>query len=189
MHKSPEEPENTIREQFRRHLKETLASEGQKRWTLLEDLASEHGYHPEDRYSYRDEKSYLMKIGGAIIYLENISHQAYGEIRELLEKKDQLRTSASLIGNALTVGSSTLGGALLGYLLIQVGLHPLVLVPAIIIPPSLCIYNMLKQGTKEADKLAQIEKSLERFKENIFYDDAAIRRLNSRIYRKVLLGH
>lgn len=188
MDKSPEEPENRIREQFRKHLEETLSSKDQKRWALLEDLASEHGYQLEDRYSYRDEKSYLMKIGGAVVYLEDINHQAYREIRELLEKKEQLRTSPSLIGNALTVGSSTLGGALLGYLLIRAGLHPLVMIPSIIIPPSLCIYDMLKQSTKEANKLAQLEKSLEGYRESIFYDDEAIQRFNYRIYRKTLLG-
>jgi len=41
------------------------------------------------------------------------------------------------------MGSSTLGGAFLGYLLILAGLHPLVMIPSIIIPPGLCIYDML----------------------------------------------
>jgi len=46
----------------------------------------------------------------------------------------------------------------------------------------------MDKSTKEADKLARIEKSLERYKENIFYYDDATKRFNYRIYRKALLG-
>jgi hypothetical protein len=187
MNKSPRESETRIREQFRENLKETLSAKGQKRWTLLEDLALEHGYTLEDGYSYRYEKNYLMKIGWNIIYVENVTTQAYEEIRELLERKGKIKTNPSLIGNALAMGSSTLGGAFLGYLLILAGLHPLVLIPSIIIPPGVCIYDMLKQGTKESNKLATLDISLDKHQENIYYDDDAIKRFNYRIYKKALL--
>ena len=111
----------------------------------------------------------------------------YNEIRELLERKGKIKISASLIGNALAMGSSTLGGAFLGYLLILAGLHPLVLIPSIIIPPGVCIYDMLKQSTKESNKLAKIDKPLEKYQENIYYEDDAIKRFNYRIYKKALL--
>jgi hypothetical protein len=181
------ESENRIRERYRENLKETLAAKGQKRWALLEDLALEHGYTLEDGYSYRYEKNCLMKIGWNIIYLENITAQEYKEIRELLEIKGKIRTSPSLIGNALAIGSSTLGGAFLGYLLILAGLHPLVLIPSIIIPPGMCIYDMLKQSTRESNKLAKIDTPLEKYQENIYHDDDAIKRFNYRIYKKALL--
>jgi hypothetical protein len=187
MNKSPRESENRIREQYRDNLKETLSAKGQKRWTLLEDLALKHRYTFEDGYSYRYEKNYLMKIGWNIIYIENITSQEYSEIRELLERKGKIRTSPSLIGNALAIGSSTLGGAFLGYLLILAGLHPLVLIPSIIIPPGMCIYDMLKQSTKESNRLAKLDMSLDKYQENIYYDDDAIKRFNYRIYKKVLL--
>jgi len=187
MNKSPRESETRIREQFRENLKEALSAKGQKRWTLLEDLALEHGYTLEDGYSYRYDKNYLMKIGWNIIYIENITSQEYNEIRELFERKGKTRTSPSLIGNALAIGSSTLGGAFLGYLLIRVGLHPLVLIPSIIIPPSVCIYDMLKQGTRESNKLAKVDISLDKYQENIYYDDEGIKRFNYRIYKKALL--
>jgi len=187
MNKSPRESENRIREQFRENLKETLSAKGQKRWTLLEDLALEHGYTLEDGYSYRYDKNYLMKIGSNIIYVENITTKAYKEIRELLKRRGKTKTSPSLIGNALTIGSSTLGGAFLGYLLIRAGLHPLVLIPSIMIPPSVCIYDMLKQSTKEINKLAKLDISLDNYQENIYYDDDAIKRFNYRIYKKALL--
>ena len=187
MNKSPRESETRIREQFRENLKEALSAKGQKRWTLLEDLALEHGYTLEDGYSYRYDKNYLMKIGWNIIYIENITSQEYNEIRELLERKGKIRTSPSLIGNALAIGSSTLGGAFLGYLLILAGLHPLVLIPSIIIPPGVCIYDMLKQSTKESNKLAKIDTPLEKYQKNIYYDDDGIKRFNYRIYKKALL--
>ena len=187
MNKSSRESETRIRERYRENLKETLSAKGQKRWTLLEDLALEHGYTLEDGYSYRYDKNYLMKIGWNIIYIENITSQEYNEIRELLERKGKIRTSPSLIGNALAIGSSTLGGAFLGYLLILAGLHPLVLIPSIIIPPGMCIYDMLKQSTKESNKLAKIDTPLEKYQENIYYDDDAIKRFNYRIYKKALL--
>ena len=187
MNKSSRESENRIREQYRDNLKETLSAKGQKRWTLLEDLALEHGYTLEDGYSYRYEKNYLMKIGWNIIYIENITSQEYNEIRELLERKGKIRTSPSLIANALAIGSSTLGGAFLGYLLILAGLHPLVLIPSIIIPPSMCIYDMLKQSTKESNKLAKLDMPLDKYQENIYYGDDAIKRFNYRIYKKALL--
>jgi len=187
MNKGPRESENSIRQQFRENLKETLSAKGQKRWTLLEDLAVEHGYTLDDRHSYRYDKNCLMKIGWNIVYVENITSQAYKEIRELLEQKGKTKTSPSLIGNALTIGSSTLGGAFLGYLLIRAGLHPLVLIPSIIIPPGVCIYDMLRQSTKESNRLAKIDTSLEKYQDNIYYDDDAIRRFNYRIYKKALL--
>ena len=187
MNKSSRGSENRIREQYRDNLKETLSAKGQKRWTLLEDLALEHGYTLESEYSYRYEKNYLMKIGWNIIYTENITSQEYNEIRELLERKGKMRTSPSLIGNALAIGSSTLGGAFLGYLLILAGLHPLVLIPSIIIPPSMCIYDMLKQSTKESNKLAKLDMPLDKYQENIYYGDDAIKRFNYRIYKKALL--
>lgn len=188
MNKGSRERENTIREEFKRTLAETLSAKGQKRWALLEALASEHGYKLEGRYTYRYDKDYLMKIGRTIIYLENIANQSYTEIRELVEKKERIKTGVSMIGNAITVGSSALGGAVLGYLLIRAGLHPLVMVPSIIVPPSVGIYEMLKQSAKESDKLAQLNKSLEEHKENIFYEDDAIRRFNRRIFKRALLG-
>jgi len=187
MNKRPGKSENRIREQFRENLKETLSAKGQKRWTLLEELALEHGYTREDGYSYRYNKNYLMKIGLSITYIENITAQEYNEIRELLEGKGKIKISPSLIGNALAIGSSTLGGAFLGYLLILAGLNPLVLIPSIIIPPGVCIYNMLKQSTKESNKLAKIDKPLEKYQENIYYEDDAIKRFNYRIYKKALL--
>jgi len=181
MNKRPGELENRIRERYRENLKEILSAKGQKRWTLLEDLALEHGYTLEDGYSYRYEKNYLMKIGWNIIYIENITSQEYNEIRDLLETKGKMRTSPSLIGNALAIGSSTLGGAFLGYLLILAGLHPLVLIPSIIIPPSMCIYDMLKQSTKESNKLAKLDIYLDKYQENIYYDDDAIKRFHSQV--------
>lgn len=187
MNKSPRESETRIRERYRENLKEMLSAKGQKRWTLLEDLALEHGYALEDGYSYRYDKNYLMKIGWNIIYIENITSQEYNEIRELLERKGKIRTSPSLIGNALAIGSSTLGGAFLGYLLMLAGLHPLVLIPSIIIPPGMCIYDMLKKSTKESNKLAKIDTPLEKYQENIYYDDDAIKRFNYRTYKKALL--
>jgi hypothetical protein len=187
MNKSSRESENRIREQYRDNLKETLSAKGQKRWALLEDLALKHWYTLESEYSYRYEKNYLMKIGWNIIYIENITSQEYNEIRELLERKGKMRTSPSLIGNALAIGSSTLGGAFLGYLLILAGLHPLVLIPSIIIPPGMCIYDMLKQSTKESNKLAKLDMPLDKYQENIYYGDDAIKRFNYRIYKKALL--
>jgi len=187
MNKRSRESESRIRERYRENLKETLSAKGQKRWTLLENLALEHGYTLESEYSYRYDKNYLMKIGWNIIYIENITSEEYNEIRELLERKGKIKTSPSLIGNALAMGSSTLGGAFLGYLLILAGLHPLVMIPSIIIPPGLCIYDMLKQSTKESNKLAKLDMSLEKYQENIYYDDDAIKRFNYRIYKKALL--
>jgi hypothetical protein len=187
MNKSSRESENRIREQYRDNLKETLSAKGQKRWTLLEDLALKHGYTLEDGDSYRYEKNYLMKIGWNIVYIENITSQEYNEVRELLERKGKMRTSPSLIANALAIGSSTLGGAFLGYLLILAGLHPLVLIPSIIIPPSMCIYDMLKQSTKESNKLAKLDMPLDKYQENIYYGDDAIKRFNYRIYKKIIL--
>jgi len=187
MNKSPRESETRIRERYRENLKETLSAKGQKRWTLLKNLALKHGYTLEDEYSYRYDKNYLMKIGWNIIYVENVTTQAYEEIRELLERKGKIRTSPSLIGNALAMGSSTLGGAFLGYLLILAGLHPLVMIPSIIIPPGMCIYDMLKKSTKESNKLAALDTPLEKYQKNIYYDDDGIKRFNYRIYKKALL--
>jgi len=187
MNKRPGESENRIRERCRENLKETLSANGQKRWTLLKDLALEHGYTLEDEYSYRYDKNYLMKIAWNIIYVENVTTRAYEEIRELLDRKGKIKTNPSLIGNALAMGSSTLGGAFLGYLLILVGLHPLVLIPSIIIPPGMCIYDMLKKSTTENNKLAKIDIPLEKYQKNIYYDDDAIKRFNYRIYKKALL--
>jgi len=187
MNKNLKESEHKIRERYRENLKEMLSAKGHKRWTLLEDFALEHGYALEDGYSYRYDKNYLMKISWNIIYIENITSQEYNEIRELLDRKGKMRTSPSLIANALAIGSSTLGGAFLGYLLILAGLHPLVLIPSIIIPPSMCIYDMLKQSTKESNNLAKLDMPLDKYQENIYYGDDAIKRFNYRIYRKALL--
>ena len=186
MNKSARESEHKIRERYRENVKKTLAAKGQKRWTLLKDLALQHGYALESEHFCRYDKNYLMKIGWNIIYVENVTTQECEAIRELLVRKRKMRTSPSLIGNALAIGSSTLGGAFLGYLLILAGLHPLVLIPSIIIPPGLCIYDMLKQSTKESSKLAALDVSLGKYHENIYYDDDAIKRFNYRIYKKAL---
>jgi hypothetical protein len=118
--------------------------------------------------------------------VENADKQIYQEIRELLEKRGRIQTSPSLISNALAIGGSTLGGAFLGFLLIRVGLHPLVLVPSIIVPPALCIYDMLKQSTKESDKLARINESLRNYQDQIYYDDDAVKRFCYRIYKNAI---
>jgi hypothetical protein len=187
MNKGPRGSEDRIQEQFRENIKGTLSARGQRRWTLLGEFAVEHGYTREEGYCYRYEKNYIMKIAWNIIYAENVETQAYEEIRQLLEGKGKIQTSPSLIANALTMGGSTLGGAFLGFFLIRAGLHPLVLVPSIIIPPGLCIYDMLKQSAKESDKLAKIEASLKKYQENIYYDDEAVRRFYYRIYRDALV--
>ena len=186
MNKGPRGSEDRIREQFRGNLKETLSAKGQRRWALLGKLALEHGYTREEGYCYRYKKNCLMKIAWNIIYAENVEAQAYEEIRELLERRGKIQASPLIIANALTVGGSTLGGAFLGYLLIRAGLHPLVMIPSIIIPPGLCIYDMLKQSAKESDKLAKIDTSLRKYQENIFYDDDAVRRFHYRICEKAL---
>ena len=186
MNESTKESEHKIRERYRGNVKKTLATKGQKRWALLKDLALEHGYTLESEHSYRYDKNYLMKIGWNIIYIEDVTTQAYDEIRELLVRRRKIRTSPSLIGNALAIGSSTLGGAFLGYLLILAGLHPLILIPSIIVPPGLCIYDMLKQSTKESKKLSALDISLGKHQDNIYYDDDAIKRFNYRIYKKAL---
>jgi hypothetical protein len=187
MDKSTTGSEHTIRKEYREHVREALSAQGQSRWRLLEDLALEHGYTREDEYSYQYNNNYLMKIGWNIIFIEDIASQEYREIRELLAKKGKIKTSPSLIGNALALGGSTLGGAFLGYLLIRAGLHPLVLIPSIIIPPGLCIYDMLKQSTKESNKLASFDIALKKYHEHIFYDDDAVKKFIYRIYRKDLL--
>lgn len=179
--------EDRIHEQFRGNLEETLSAKGQRRWALLEEFALEYGYTREEGHCYRYERNYLMKIAWNIIYLENVTTQACEEIRRLHERKGKIQTSPSLIANALTVGGSTLGGAFLGFLLIRAGLHPLVLIPSIIIPPGVCIYEMLKQSAKESDKLAKIEASLRKYQEHIYYDDDAIRRFHYRIYKNALV--
>jgi hypothetical protein len=186
MNKDPQGLEDQIHEQFREHVKETLSAKGQRRWVLLEECAVEHGYMREGGSSYRHENNYVMKIAKNIIYLEDVEPQSYEEVKELLEEKRKIQTSPSLIANALTIGGSTLGGAFLGFLLIRAGLHPLVLIPSIILPPGLCIYDMLKQSAKESDKLARIEASLKKYREHIYYDDDAVRRLYYQIYRNVL---
>jgi hypothetical protein len=187
MRKGPEVSEDRIREQFRGNLKETLSARGQRRWALLEEFALEHGYTRGGGYSCRRENNYLMKIARYIIYAENVEPPAYEEIRELLEGKGKIQTSPSLIANALTIGGSTLGGAFLGYLLIRAGLHPLVMIPSIVVPPSVCIYDMVKESAKESSKLAGIETSLKKYQENIYYDDDAIKRFHYRIYKQALL--
>jgi hypothetical protein len=187
MKKGPGGSEDRIREQFRGNLKETLLAGGQRRWALLEEFALEHGYTREGGYSYRHENNYLMKIAKHIVYAENVETQSYEEIRELLEGKGKIQTSPSLIANALTIGGSTLGGAFMGYLLIRTGLHPLVMIPSIVIPPSVCLYDMLKESAKESSKLAGIETSLKKYQENIYYDDDAIKRFHYRTYKEALL--
>jgi hypothetical protein len=187
MKKGPGGSEDRIRERFRADLKETLSVRGQRRWALLEEFALEHGYAREGGCSYRHENNYLMKVGWNIVYAENVESPAYEEIRELFEGKGRVQTSPSLIANALTIGGSTLGGALLGFLLIRAGLHPLVLIPSIIVPPGLCIYEMLKESTKESEKLAKIDASLKKYQESIYYDDDAVRRFFYRIYKNALV--
>jgi hypothetical protein len=56
------------------------------------------------------------------------------------------------------------------------GLPPLVMVPSIILPPSIGIYEMVKESSKDSKRLPAIDASLEKHKEQIFYDDEAIRR-------------
>lgn len=175
---------NRDQEQLTRRFEETLSAEGQKRWALLANLASEHGYELEDRYAYRHDGDYLMKIGRTVIYLRDMADHEYKEVRKSLEERERIATSPSVIGNALTIGGSALGGGFLGYLLIRAGLHPLVLIPSIIIPPSVGIYEMLKQSSKESKKLAKIDVSLEKYRENIFYDDDAIRGFLYKIHKK-----
>jgi hypothetical protein len=187
MKKTPRGSQDRILEQFRGNLKEILSARGQRRWALLEEFAVEHGYAHEGGYSYRYEGNYLMKIARNIIYIENVKTQEYEEIKELLGRRGKIQTSPSLIGNALTIGGSTLGGALVGYFLIRAGLHPLVLIPSIIVPPGLCIYEMLKESTKESEKLAKIDASLNKYQENIYYDDDAVRRFFYRIYKNALV--
>jgi len=187
MKKGPEVWEDRIREQFRGNLKEALSAKGQRRWNLLEGLVLEHGYTREDGSCYRHGNNYLMTVGRRIIYAEDVEPQAYEEIKGLLERRGRLQTSPSIIANALTIGGSTLGGAFLGFLLIRAGLHPLVLIPSIIIPPGVSIYGMLKQGAKESDKLARIDASLKEYREHMYYDDDAVRRLYYRIYGSALL--
>jgi hypothetical protein len=115
-----------------------------------------------------------------------VEPQAYEKIRELLERRGRIQTSPSIIANALTIGGSTIGGAFLGFLLIRAGLHPLVLIPSIIIPPGVSIYGMLKQSAKESDNLARIDASLKKYREHMYYDDEAVRRLYYRSYRNAL---
>jgi hypothetical protein len=186
MKKEPAGPEDRIREEFRENIKKTLSAKGQRRWNLVEQLAVEDGFTWEDNSSYRHENNYVMKIDGTIVYAENVNTQTYKEIRELLRKKGRMQTSPSLISNALAIGGSTLGGAFLGFLLIRVGLHPLILVPSIIVPPGLCIYDMLKQSAKETNKLAEIDASLKKYQEHIYYDDDALKRFCYRIYKNAL---
>jgi hypothetical protein len=178
MKKGSGESKDRISERFKGNLKETLSARGQRRWALLEEFALEHGYTRHEGYCYRYESNYLMKIAWNIIYLENVKAPVYKEIRELFERRGKIQTSPSLIANALTVGGSTLGGAFLGFLLIRAGLHPLVLIPSIIIPPGLCIYEMLKQSAKESNELARIDTSLKKYQEHIYLDDDAVRRFH-----------
>ncbi|MFW6147456.1 MAG: hypothetical protein ACOC6B_03585 [Thermodesulfobacteriota bacterium] len=186
MKKEPLEPEDRIREEFKENIKKTLSERGQRRWNLLEELALEHGYLWEEAYSYRLDNNYLMKVGGTVAYAEDVNKQLYQEIKRLLEQKGRIQTSPSLISNALAIGGSTLGGAFLGFLLIRVGLHPLVLVPSIIVPPGLCIYDMLKQSAKESDKLARIQGLLNKYQEHLYFDDDAVKRFCYRIYKSSL---
>lgn len=183
MKKDPVGSEDRIREQLREKEKEILSAKGQRRWALLEEFAVEHGYTSEGGYSYRHENNYVMKIAKTIIYAENVEAKAYEEIRELIERRGRIQTSPSIIANALTIGGSTLGGAFLGFLLIRAGLHPLVLIPSIIIPPGVGIYGMLKQSAKESDNLARIDASLNKYKDAMYCDDEAVRRLYYRIYK------
>ena len=180
--------EDRMREHFKGSIKETLATKGQRRWIMLETLALGHDYTKESSYSYRHENKYLMKIDKIIVYAEDIEPHECEKMRELLEQKAKIQTSPSLIANALTMGGSTLGGAFLGYLLIRAGLHPLVLIPAIIVPPGLCIYDMLKQSTKESGKLAKIDTFLNKYRKNIYYDDDAVKRFYYRIYKNALVN-
>jgi hypothetical protein len=186
MEKEPGRSEDRIREQFRGNVKETLSAKGQRRWDLLSESALEQGYTREDGYCWRHERNYLMKIARNIVYVENVEDQVYKEIRELLEDKGKIQTSLSLISSALTIGGSTLGGAFLGYLLIRAGLHPLVLIPSIMIPPGLCIYDMLKQSAKENDRLARIDALLKKYQEHICYDEDAVRRFYYRTYKNAV---
>ena len=95
MNKGPRGLENRIRERYRENLKETLSAKGQKRWALLEDLALKHGYTIEHGYCYRYEKNYLMKIGWNIIYVENVTNQAYEKIKNVPQRAVQFLTGES----------------------------------------------------------------------------------------------
>jgi len=186
MKKEPGESKDLINEKFRENGEEILSAKGQRRWDLLEEFFLEHGYTREGAYSYRHGNNYVMRIAESIIYVEDVEPQAYEEIRELLERRGGIQTSPSIIANALTIGGSTIGGAFLGFLLIRAGLHPLVLIPSIIIPPGVSIYGMLKQSAKESDNLARIDASLKKYREHMYYDDEAVRRLYYRSYRNAL---
>jgi hypothetical protein len=163
-------------EVFTETLKKALSAEGQERWTLLTNLASERGYDYEDKDSLTHDREHLMRIGRRVVYLQNMTDHEYRGVRKLIEQRARTTTSPSVIGNALTIGGSALGGALLGYLLLWAGLPPLVIIPSVIVPPSIGIYEMVKESSKESKRLSAIDASLEKHKEQIFYDDEAIRR-------------
>lgn len=48
----------------------------------------------------------------------------------------------------------------------------------------MCIYDMLKQSTKESNKLETFDISLGMYQDNIYYNEDAIKRSNCRIYKK-----
>lgn len=177
-----------IRDQFKINLKEALTAKGQRRWDLLGEFALGHGYRREDAYSYRHGKNYLIYIAKRMVYAEDLENHSYEIIRDLLERKWKSQTNPSITANALTIGGTTLGGAVFGLFLIKAGLHPLILIPLIIIPPIVCIYDMLRQGAKESAKLAKIDESLKDFKENIYYEDEAVRRFYYQFYKETLSG-
>jgi hypothetical protein len=155
-------------------LKKALSAKGQERWALLTRLASEHGYDHEDKDSCTHDREHLTRIGRRVIYLQNMTDHEYRGVRKLVEQRARITTSPSVIGNALAIGGSALGGAFLGYLLLWAGLPPLVMVPSVIIPPSIGIYEMVKESSKDSKRLSAIDASLEKHKEQIFYDDEAI---------------
>lgn len=164
-------------------LEKVLSAKGKERWDLLENLALEHGYELIGENSYKCNKDYLIKKGRRIVYLENITNQAYKEIKNIFEKKEKI--NPSMIGNALTLGSSTLGGGVVGYLLIQAGLNPLVMVFSVITPPCVCLYEIFKHSMKENKQFIEINKVLDGYKKNIFYDDVAIKKFCSKTTKKV----
>lgn len=180
------ELEEIIHEPYIKELEKIILSvKGEKRWVLLKNIALDHNYRAHGEDSYKNDKDYLMKMNKKIIFLENVTQQAYEEIRDVLKRKGDInKTNPSLITQAISVGSSTIGGGVIGYLLIQAGLNPLVMIPSVIIPPGVCMYELLKQSIRENKKSMEIDKALNKYKKNIFYDDDAAKRFNYRLYER-----
>ena len=77
-------------------LEETLSVEGQDRWALLENLASENGYELQGRDSYRRDGEHLVRIGRTVIFLRDMTDEKYREVRKLLEQRAGTTTSPSV---------------------------------------------------------------------------------------------